>query len=209
MTARSPDQLRGLSEHVLYEVQMLFAMADHLRDHVKGNVTLPWPVLTAFIESFAVHTRVLYEFLWHDPSAKPNPKSTHDGFASEYFPPGDWAKIRDNVQKKKLEGLWARTGSEIVHLSYKRIALSQEAKVWEFDVVAGVYGMAFRLFLKNVDPQLVAPDFEQRMRASWPEYLNYPVAISFPPDTNAHSVASTTLQDMSQVRVAKFEDLLP
>ena len=202
-TRRTAAELCALSEHVLYEVQMLFAMADHLRDHVKGIKPLPWGIEMACIESFAVHSRVLYKFVWHDP--KPNAKH-QDCFASEFFPPGEWVETRNRVQKSKLDGLWDRTGAEIVHLSYSRITIA--AGEWEFDVVAGVFGMAFRLFLENVDKALVAPGFEDRMRAAWPEYLNWSYAASFPPDRNPYRVATTTPQDMSQVRVASFEEML-
>jgi hypothetical protein len=55
---------------------------------------------------------------------------------------------------------------------------------------------------------LLVPDFEQRMRSTWPQYLNYPIAIGFPPDEGARSVATTTLQDLSEVEVVRDEDLL-
>ncbi len=77
-----------------------------------------------------------------------------------------------------------------------------------FDVIVGVFGRAFRLFLENVSADLVVPDFEYRLRSTWPGYLNYPVAIGFPPDQNPRSAATTTLQDLSDVQPASFEELL-
>jgi hypothetical protein len=102
----------------------------------------------------------------------------------------------------------ARAGGEIAHLSYKRARLPEAARGWEFDVIAGVIGRAFRLFLEHASPDLVAEGFEQRMRASWPEYLNYPIATGFPSDTNPRSLASESLHDLSRIRPASIEDLL-
>jgi hypothetical protein len=201
---RGEHDLRSLSEHVLYEVQMMFRLADRLRAHVDGREELPWEVEMACIEAFAMHTRVLFEFLFHDPKSR----FPDDGFASDFFAPGEWEQIRERVQRSALDGLWDRAGSEIAHISYKRTSLADEARHWEFDVIAAVIGRAFRLFLENVSPAVVVDGFEQRMRATWPVYLNLPIAISFPPDKGARSVATTTLQDLSDVRQATFEELL-
>lgn len=78
--------------------------------------------------------------------------------------------------------------------------------------MAGVIGNAFRLFLENVDHSLVCDGFEDRLRGSWPHYLNHPIAMSFPPNCEtapAITVASQTLQDVSVLHQATFEEMLP
>lgn len=202
---RNPDDLRAFSEHLLYEAELLFRLADRLRATSDGQGELPWEIEMACIESFAVHARALVEFLWGDPKGDRFPD---DAFASDYFPPSQWADLRERVQRSAIDGLGRRTGNEIAHLSYRRSALPTEARAWDFDVIAGVVGRAFRLFLENVPPDLVAEDFESRLRSTWPEYLNFPVAISFPPDRPARSVA-TRMMTGSPPRPARFEELLP
>lgn len=201
---RTTDELRAFSEHLLYEVQMLFRLADRLRAHIDGKEQLSWEVEMACIESFAIHMRALEQFVWRD---REGDRFPDDAYASDYFPAGEWAELRRRVQRSAIDGLTARTGHEVAHLSYKRSALSSEERSWPFDVIAGVIGRAFRLFLENVSPDVVAGDFESRLRGTWPEYLNYRVAISFPPDQPPRSVATSMMR--SSVTPARFEDFLP
>lgn len=184
---------------------MLFRLADRLRAHVDGKEPLPWDLEMACIEAFALHARVLIEFLWHDP--QPNARFPDDAFAADYFQAGEWAKLRALVQDSQLAGVKVRTGREVAHLSYART--ESEASDWPFDSLAGVFGRAFRLFLENVPKGVVSSDFEVRIRSVWPEYLNYPAAVSFPPDSNARSVATTGLTRLTDVIPATTEDLLP
>lgn len=199
--AHTSQELRDLSEHLLYELQMLFRLADRLRASIDGE-QLPWEVEMACIESFAIHARVLEGFLWGDPK----PRFPDDAFASEFFEEGVWEELRQRVQRDAIDNVGARAGHEIAHLSYKRTASTPD-RTWPFDVIASVFGRAFRLFLENVPPENVIADFETRLRATWPEHLNYPVAVSFPPDGPPRSVATQMLSGATQP--ARFEDLLP
>jgi hypothetical protein len=143
---------------------------------------------------------------------KPNRNHPDDALASDFFGDGEWEAIRGRMQRSALDELRDRAGHEIAHLSHKRVNKTEEARRWKFDVIAGVIGNAFRLFLENVDPELLCAGFEERLRASWPEYLNFPVAMSFPPDCDtapAITVASQSLQDVGQLHQATFEEMLP
>jgi len=207
---RPPIELQGVSDAVLYELQVLFGTAQALRDEVQGPTqgTLPWPQKMACIEAFAIHARVLEAFLWD----KPNKRHPDDALATDFFADGEWEAIRGRVQRSELDELRDRAGHEIAHLSYKRVNKAEEARRWKFDVIAGVIGNAFRLFLQNVDSDLLCDGFEQRLRASWPEYLNFPIAMSFPPNSDAApaiTVASQSLQDVRLLHQATFEEMLP
>jgi hypothetical protein len=207
---RTREELHGISDALLYELQMLYGTAQVLRDEVQGpsQGTLPWPQKMACIESFAIHARVLEAFLW-DKSRKAFPD---DALAIDFFEDGEWETIRERVQRSALDELRNRAGHEIAHLSYKRVDKTLEARRWKFDVIAGVIGNAFRLFLENVEPHKLCDGFEDRLRATWPEYLNFPIAMSFPPNcdsTPAITVASQSLQDVSQLHQATFEEMLP
>jgi hypothetical protein len=206
---RTRVELQGVSDAVLYELQMLFGTAQVLRDEVQGPAqgTLPWPQKMACIEAFAIHARVLEEFLWDKPNKRPD-----DAVAIDFFADGRWETIRERIQRAELDQLRNRAGHEIAHLSYKRINKTDDARRWKFDVIAGVIGNAFRLFLENVDPDLLCDGFEDRLRASWPQYLNFPIAMSFPPNCDsspAITVASHSLQDVSQLHQATLEEMLP
>jgi len=207
---RGQSELQGLSDAVLYELQMLFGTAQVLRDEVQGQTqgTLSWPQKMACIEAFAIHARLLEAFLWD----KPNKHHPDDALAIDFFRDGEWEAIRERVQRSELDELRKRAGHEIAHLSYKRISKAEEARRWKFDVIAGVIGNAFRLFLENIDPDLLCDGFEDRLRASWPEYLNFPTAVSFPPncDTSpAITVVSQSLGDARELHQATFEEMLP
>ncbi|HEY1855581.1 MAG TPA: hypothetical protein VGG40_13440 [Solirubrobacterales bacterium] len=201
--SKTPQELRAFSEHLLYELQMLFRLADRLRAHSEGHEQLPWEVEMACIESFAIHARALEGFIWADRKGGRYPD---DALAADYFLIGAWATLRQRVQRSALDGMAARTGHEVAHLSYKRSAKSEAERNWPFDVIAGVIGRAFRLFLEFVPADHVVDDFESRLRSTWPEYLNYRVAMSFPPDQNPKSVATTMFRGPGQP--ARFEDLL-
>lgn len=148
--------------------------------------------------------RVLFEFLWHDRK----PRFPNDAFAADFFPEGEWEQLRERVLRSEPNGLWDRAGYEIAHLSYKRLARPETGRAWRFDLIAGVVGYAFRLFLERVSPALVADAFEQRMRSSLARISELTAAVSFPSTTNPRTIASQTLQDLSQARVASFEGLL-
>jgi hypothetical protein len=205
---RKPEELLGVSADLLYELQMLFLMADRLRRHQNGDLVLPEDIKMACIESFAIHARVLQAFLWDSPR-KAHPD---DALAIDFFEDGEWETIRERVQRSALDDLRARAGHEIAHLSYKRVNKPEAARRWKFDVIAGVIGNAFKLFLENVRLELLCDGFEERLRATWPQYLNLSVAIGFPPDCDtapAIKVASQSLHDISEIRQATFEEMLP
>ena len=207
---RTRQELHGISDEVLYELQVLFGTAQVLRDDVQGPTqgTLPWPQKMACIEAFTIHARSLEAFLW----GKPSKRYPDDALAIDFFDVGEWDAIRERVQRSALDDLRDRAGYEVAHLSYKRVDKTEDARRWKFDVIAGVIGNAFRLFLEYVNPDLLCDGFEERLRASWPIYLNFPIAMSFPPDCDtapAITVASQSLQDVSQLHPATLEEMLP
>jgi hypothetical protein len=81
------DDLRLLSEHLFYEVQMTFYLAYHLPTTM-GTVLDPL-ARNAEIEAFTIHLRQLVDFLWGVRSER----SGHDAFAADYFAPGEWARL--------------------------------------------------------------------------------------------------------------------
>ncbi len=186
---------------------MMFLMADRLRRHGSGEYVLPDDIKTACIESLVIHVRSLEEFIWGNPRGD----RPHDAFASDFFPDGEWEATRENVQNSSLENVRARAGREVAHLSYKRLGGTESAREWQFDVIACVIGVALRLFLKGVSPDSLCDDFEQRLRAVWPEHLNFGHAISFPPNCEtapAVTIATEPFYELSEFRRASFDEML-
>jgi hypothetical protein len=204
---RTRGERRAISEHLLLELQMMFLMADRLRRHLSGEYVLPDDVKTACIESIVIHVRALEEFIWGNPSED----HPHDALASDFFPDGEWEETRKRIQKSSLRKVAPRTGREVAHLSYKRLGAPEEARQWQFDVIACVIGVALRLFLEGVPRDSLGADFEPRLRAVWPEHLDLPIAISFPPNCEtapAVTIATEAFDDLSDFRRASFEEML-
>ncbi len=183
---RSEPELRALSEHLLYEIEMLFRAGGWL-----SSDGLPWEIEMALLESFTVHARALIDFLWRDSS-----RHQDDGFAAHYFEPEEWAKLRRPMEPT-LNGIRDRVGEEIVHLSYARMRLPEDVKGWEFDQISASIGRCLRLFLEHVEPRLLIPDFERRARKAMPAFLSYPAAISWPPTEGTPSAATRSNPEAS------------
>jgi hypothetical protein len=177
MPARSDPELRALSDHVLYEVQMLFALTERLGSHIAmADSELPWDVEMAFLESFTLHARNLIEFLWPD-----GPRRKEDGIAADFFEPGEWARIRP-PRETTLDQVPERVGREIVHMTYHRVDLAEGARAWKFGQIAASIGRCLRVFLAEVPDERVAPAFGSKAKSALPAFLRWPVAVSFPPD---------------------------
>src|ERR1700683_1997964 len=89
---------RAISDHLLFELQMMFLMADRLRRHLSGELVLPDDVKTACIESLVIHVRSLEEFIWGNPKAD----HPHDALASDFFADGEWEETRRRIQNSSL-----------------------------------------------------------------------------------------------------------
>jgi hypothetical protein len=93
---RTRGERRAISEHLLFELQMMFLMADRLRRHLSGEYVLPGDIKTACIESLVVHVRSLGEFIW----GSPHDEHPHDALASDFFPDGEWEE-RGNASRSR------------------------------------------------------------------------------------------------------------
>jgi hypothetical protein len=118
---RTDDQLaEWATEHLIYEVDMLVFGLERLTEvqpeTLDANLAL---------ESFAVHARCLFDFLW----GKPNPTYDNDAFASDFSE--DWNGRRDAIPEHLAEVRDRRRfGQEIFHLTFNRISGSDSDKIW-------------------------------------------------------------------------------
>jgi hypothetical protein len=111
------------------------------------------------LESFAVHARCLFEFLW----CKPNPNYDNDAFASDFS--DEWNGRRDAIPPNLAEVKDRnRFGEEVFHLTYNRISGSDEDKVWLCGEMAMEIAGALKLFAELARPD--ALDAATRLRLS-------------------------------------------
>ena len=168
MSDRSAHELVEFSSHLLTDVQVFFRAGRMLTRRQLGlSPPLPWEVETALIESFALHTRAFADFFYRDTGRD------DDAFATHYFPPNAWQTIRPAAPRwvQSIRGRGRdRVGKEIVHLTYHRLTLADDARGWPVVQVAGAVGTVLRVFIEEVDDRLVAPEFKQSVWAEIPVF---------------------------------------
>ena len=108
------------------------------------------------IESFAIHTRCLMEFLW----TKPHPNHPDDVRAVHFC--SDW---QTGGLPHALAGVSDRVDGEIVHLTYGRQRVVQEAKGWKFDAIYTAIAARLRDFADTARPERLTDSARRALRA--------------------------------------------
>ncbi len=150
------EELIEMSEHLHYEIQMLVDTSRTLA--LLGVNELNGPILqtirNALVESFAIHTRVLLDFL--------NSKQTYDTdmIADHYFDdPMEWKKARPK-NTPLLESVHSRVGKEIAHLSYNRLKDEYANKEWSTKIAKDVV-VTLDKFVCVVPSKRISPSFSE------------------------------------------------
>ena len=137
--ARTIEQLRRSSAHLHYEVTMLETLAKGLASGVLGQGALA----NAALEAFVLHVRVVLDFLYID---KPQPD---DVVAQHFLSDGvAWKDVRPKMSTE-LHKARARAGKEVAHLTYSRLEVTAQTKLWPFAAIANEVGAAFQVFLRH------------------------------------------------------------
>lgn len=134
----SKEDLKKMAyDHLSYEIEMFTATIDKMSkcnlNVVEKNVVL---------ESFLIHARCLFDFLYPSSDTRPN-----DVIVDDFFD-------NPNEFRKKLPSslpiesyLKYRTGKEIAHLTYDRLKVTPEKKGWQIgdvhDQIVGVLEIFF------------------------------------------------------------------
>lgn len=160
----TPEELRTfLREHLSYEIEMLRGTAEKmfaiaLHDHEAGAKDYAFADVTirnALLESFTVHARALFDFLYEPPNTRDD-----DALARNYV--GDWDPPEFQPPLDLLRG---RVGKEIAHLTYGRLAVSETDKGWYFPAIWQQLASVIDDFAARVPPELGEPLITQRLRA--------------------------------------------
>lgn len=156
-TVRSAEELRGVSNHLHYEIGMLISSARGLASGVFGEKNA---VHNAMVETFVLHLRVVVDFLY--------PRGR--GFKDDDVLPWDffksaehWCKIRDGhitkESKKVLEEARDRADKEMVHLTYSRLKVTPVAKKWPYIEIGNEALKAIQVFSNNVPKEWLGSDW--------------------------------------------------
>jgi len=152
--APNADDLRALTEHLYYEVQMTFGLGAWLV-HSQGTV-LNQTARNAEVEAFTIHVRQLIDFLWME---QPQDSKKRDAFAADYFAPGEWDKLRPARPQILEPALRRKVGWGVAHLTYDRAWSTPQDKQWNPVALGCALAPAVVCFADNVDPAKLDPQW--------------------------------------------------
>ena len=140
------DQLREASKHLHYEISMFDFTARELA------ILGPSQRRDALLESFTIHARILTDVFF------PAGGEDSDVFAQHYFDdPMTWKKARG---PKPTFDVRANVGTQIAHLSYKRLDIGPEAKNWPVAQIHAELMRAVRVFQSQVSHDRLSPEWQ-------------------------------------------------
>ncbi len=170
---RTDDELQRASNHVAYEVERLFGTLSDLSElhvaHQLGEARSPW-TRDALLESWTIHLRNVLHVLRGEKA------QLSDILAEDYI--ADWYDVLSSdlgrraaremglVKDPDEEHLDWRINKEIVHLTYDRLDISLEARLWSVGDVTQHLGRDFQVFVDHVAPERVERSFFDRVEAA-------------------------------------------
>jgi hypothetical protein len=127
---------------------MLIGTARGLASGVAGDSILN----NALLESFLLHARALLAFLYA------NTPRLDDVVAEDFIP--DWGSKRP-TEPATLSQVHFRVGKELAHLTYQRLSVTAEAKMWNFVEVAKEMSNVLDVFVRLVPSNVLGPKMAQ------------------------------------------------
>jgi hypothetical protein len=158
----SADDLRLLSEHLLYEVQMTFFLAALLVGRQGQQVEQM--VVNVHLDAFTMHVRQLIDFFWKDR----RPDSGTTAFAADYFSPDEWRELCPEQPELLSEAVRRKIGWGVAHLTYDRAWANPLEKGWDVAGLARALAPTVICFVHNVDRANVDQKYFDYVR-QWPE----------------------------------------
>ena len=144
--------LKKASEHVFYEIWMLYNAATILKtttDQLSKNIIL---------ESFAIHARNSFDFFY--------PKkhfANSDILATDYLI-NKKLYNEQKTKKKILKYLVRKADKQIAHLTYTRNKYSLKTKGWYFKDISGKFQPTVIAFYDNLPENRRRWDYFQRLK---------------------------------------------
>lgn len=169
---RSVAELRDFADkHLWYEILMTGSLAARMKRHAVlfdnglssddgrlADEVLEMPGRNADIESFAIHARNLWAFLY---LKKPQ---GGDVVAANYFDEKEeWFRVRGPRDMKSLGRINSRVPVEIGHLSLGR--QKEYVRQWEYGAIWRDLAKVMDVFLENVPPDRVSAAFRKHAKS--------------------------------------------
>jgi hypothetical protein len=188
--------LVGLSRQVLYEFEMVEALAKRLTDLSMGTpqpgwkerfgtsspLERDWFERNAMLESLLIHVRALTKFLFKPPPP-PEKRAARgrrggaaglaDAFAEDYFSDAiaGWRKHPEGRGRRPspiTDDELNRISREIGHLTYHRAGFEEGGSNWSPYALYTALADVMERFAVRVEPEQVLPDFRERVEAALP-----------------------------------------
>ena len=151
--ARTQDELRRVSAHLYYEVMMLTATAALTTPNAVSNEV----ATNAFLEAFTIHARSLLQFFFPTGQVRDT-----DVLAVHYMADEATWYAALGAQPTTLGAVNSRVGTEIAHLSYKRLAVGPEAKGWNVPAIHLALLRLVALFVEHAPSDKLGPSWNVR-----------------------------------------------
>jgi hypothetical protein len=166
------EELVAISQHLLYELQMLIGTARILEamDSLEKSDFETRVTYNALLESFCMHARVLLSFLYDD-----NPKKD-DVVAGHFFDPGYWFLKRPQMALV-LEKLRTKISKRVAHLTYYRTMTGSE-EAWEYAKIADEVVLLFGRFRDLAPVGTLSSAFCEFLEEIIPSHSLFPRADS-------------------------------
>lgn len=151
---RSLEDLREAKAHVNFELSGFMSAIIGIANSMKQPpdfMTVPLStVRQALIDSMTIHARSLIHFAYPDGQVH-----TDDVLAEDFIP--DWSSKRP-PWPDALVDVRSRVATEVAHLSYRRIGLTEEEVLkWDLNGLLGAVAKAMTVFGANLPEELADP----------------------------------------------------
>lgn len=131
---------------------MLFATARELSTGKHADTTIH----NALLESFSVHARSVLDVFYPPANTRDD-----DVVAQDFLPEGAaWGATCPGLTES-LANVRVRTGKEIAHLTYARLAVTEDAKPWQFIAILRDLEALVEAFTATVPPENLGPAWYQ------------------------------------------------
>jgi hypothetical protein len=151
----SREELQQASNHLFYEIWMFEALAQGMALGIAGRGNV---ISNSLLESFAIHVRALIGF-FHSENPRKDDIIAEDFFAN----PSDWQDMRP-LKTEILDKAKKRADKEVAHLTYTRLDLTPEQKLWDFLQIFKDMQVLIALFISNVPTDLLGSRWEETKR---------------------------------------------
>jgi hypothetical protein len=161
----SKPQLLEYSGHLLYEIEMLTATLDFLDGHKQNT-----PINNAYLESFLIHARVIWGFVYRTRNPPSHNLKADDVIAADYFnPTTQWQPIDD----KWLADHAVKINRSLAHLTIKRVSET----TWPCSEIYFKLADYLKVFIKAAPRKLLVKELQE---------------FSFPVEIKLRPIAATT-----------------